>query len=183
MAESEIRIQVDSNAAAILARLRRLPAAMLAAIAVALDAQNNLTLGYISATKLSQRGPTTLGVISNRLRSSVRVARAVILGQRVESAIGSNVRYAAAHEFGVHETVLVPAHKRRIIAFDRYRRTRGGRLVQTQSGIRGVVRAHAMRMNLPARAPFRTGIGERTEDYRAAISAGIVSAWTESPAP
>ena len=93
------------------------------------------------------------------------------------SSIGSNVSYAGGHEWGVNKTVNVKAHKRRIIAFDRYRRTARGNFIKTQSGLPGVIRAHTMKMNLPERAMFRTGISERTENYKASVSAAIVAAW------
>jgi phage virion morphogenesis protein len=55
-----------------------------------------------------------------------------------EAAVGTNKVYAPAQQFGVNKTVSVPAHSRK-----------------TKSGKGGTVRAHVMKMNLPAR-PFLT---------------------------
>jgi phage gpG-like protein len=173
---STLVIQLTTNAAKVVAQIRQFPRAMRTAIATALNWENELTVGHIQRTKLSQRGPTTLAVRTNRLRLSARPSMAVITADGITSSIGSNVVYAGAHEYGVNKTVAVKAHKRRIIALDRYER-RGRGFVQTQSGIKGVIRAHSMKMNLPARAMFRTGIEERAPNYSRRISRAIVTAW------
>jgi hypothetical protein len=170
-------ITITTNAAEAAANMRGAPKRMIAGIIKALNRENELTTGHIQAAKLSVRGPNTLGVVTNRLRRSARPSKAVEVSDGITSSIGSNVAYAGAHEDGVNKTVQVPAHKRRIIAHDRYRRTAGGNFIKTQSGIPGQIRAHSMRMNLPARHMFRTGIMERTENYTASVSAVIVAAW------
>ena len=171
-----LAINITTNAAQTAAQMRAAPKRMVRGIFKALDRENELTTGHIVATKLSVRGPKTLGVISSRLRRSARPSKAVEFADGITSSIGSNVVYAGAHEYGVNKTVQVKAHKRRIIAFDRYER-RGSRLVKTQSGIPGTIRAHPMKMNLPARHMFRTGITERADNYTASVSAAIVGAW------
>src|SRR4051812_17109033 len=100
-------IKIEDNAAAILAQVKAFPEAMAQSIARALDEQNELTVGHIQETKLSKRGPTTLGVIHNRLRLSVHRALAVVKGNTIDSAIGSNVVYAGVHEFGFDGEVQV----------------------------------------------------------------------------
>jgi hypothetical protein len=172
-----LAINITTNAAQTAAQMRAAPKRMVRGIIKALDRENELTTGHIQATKLSQRGPTTLGVVTNRLRKSARPSKAVEVSDGITSSIGSNVKYAGAHEDGVQKTVQVKAHKRRIIAFDRYRRTAGGNFIKTQSGLPGQIRAHSMRMNLPARHMFRTGITERTANYTASVSAAIMLAW------
>lgn len=171
------QIPITSNAAEIAAKLGTFPSKMGAAIVRVLNEENELTVADIAQNKLSQRGPKTLGVVDNRLRPSVRKSDAVVSGAETISGIGSNVGYLAPHEFGFKGTVRVKAHKRRIIAYDRYRQTRGGNFVKTQSGIPGVIRAHSMQMNLPERAPIRSTIAERAPRYTEAISAGILAAW------
>jgi phage gpG-like protein len=170
-------ITITTNAAEAAATMRGAPKRMIAGIIKALNRENQYTKGHIESTKLSVRGPKTLGRISSRLVSSVNATKAVQVSDGITSSIGSNVVYAGAHEWGVNKTVQVKAHKRRIIAFDRYRRTARGNFIQTQSGIPGQIRAHSMRMNLPARHMFRNGITERTENYTASVSAAIVAAW------
>lgn len=97
--------------------------------------------------------PEGTRVQSNRLRSSVRATKTIVLPDRLESSIGSNVVYAAAQEFGIDDTVTVPAHTR----------TRGK--TRTQAA----VKAHTMHMRLPARRMFQKGIEDRIDDYGPAI--------------
>lgn len=173
---SPIVIELDSNAAAILAALGRFTPAMQQSIARALDLENELSIGYMQANKLSLRSPTTLGVVSNRLRPSMRKSAAVVGETTVDSSIGTNVKYAAIHEFGFDGVVQVKQHKRRIIAYDRYEK-RGSRFIQTQSGIKGIVKPHSMHMRMPQRSFIRTTIEERRSNYSQSISAAISSAW------
>jgi hypothetical protein len=89
-----------------------------------LDYQNELTTGYIQSNFLSGPGKkdiSTLAVVTGLLRKSVRpvVARHVG-GGVIVSGIGSNVRYAAAHEFGVDKEVEVKEHTRRNPHGDRF---------------------------------------------------------------
>jgi len=65
-------IRIESNAAEVVKRLGQFPPAMQAAIGATLNRENELTVGDIQASKLSHRGPRTLGVVTNRLRSSLR---------------------------------------------------------------------------------------------------------------
>jgi phage gpG-like protein len=169
-------IKVDSNAAQAAAQLKAFPAEMAAGLARALDHENELTIGHIQARKLSKRGPDTLGVVTNRFRSSVNRTEATVEGDVITSALGSNVAYAKIHEFGFDGDVEVKAHKRRIIALDRYER-KGQRLVQTQSGLPGEIRAHSRHMRMPARAPFKTSLEERGPRYSRSLSAAILAAW------
>lgn len=168
-----ISISITSDAQALLGKLGRFPAEMAQGIAGALDRQNMETLNYVSVRKLRQRGPTTLGVVSSRLRSSIRITPAqVVNSSHIVSAIGSNVKYAAVHEYGIDQQVQVRAHSRAITqVFGRP--LRDPRTVQ--------VRAHSMHLRFPARAPFRTSAEERQQNYGQAISAAILTAWKTGP--
>lgn len=183
---SDFQIQLDSNAAQLAAQQRAFPAAMLQAIARALDYENELTVGHIAADKLSQRGPTTLGVRTNRLRSSVRPQKAIISGGAVLSAIGSNVVYAAAHEYGFTGTVQVPQHTRRRSSLGAVSKQvsavfnpKTGKITKGRPAASGpiTVRAHPMKMNIRARAPIFTGITDRADNYSRAVSAAVLTAW------
>jgi phage gpG-like protein len=174
-------IQIRGDAQAILAELKAFPAAMAQAIAAALNRENELTLGHIQATKLSKRGPSTLGVISNRLRSSARRTEAVIQGNEVISAIGSNVEYAGAHEHGFTGSVQVRAHTRHVVQRDQFTVSKRGKRNQTASGF-GRVRAFSRKMNIKARAPFGTGIEERADRYGTSVSNAILAAWSSGGA-
>jgi phage gpG-like protein len=92
-----ITITLSPAAVRLLAAAKNFPVAQLAR---AIDRENQFTVGYIQRNKLSLRGPTTLGVVTNRLRSSIRASKAVNYGDVIESGIGSNVVYAGIHEFG-----------------------------------------------------------------------------------
>ncbi len=119
MSNDSAYVTISQEAQALLGRLAD-PAAVGAAMCRAMDKQNELTIGYIQRTKLSSRGPMTLGVVTNRLRSSIRPSQAVFDGVAIRSGIGSNVSYAAAHEFGFADTVTVKAHQRRAPQGDRF---------------------------------------------------------------
>lgn len=177
---ASVSIPLSPQAQKLLANAQSFPERLLPALVPVLDRENELTTGHIQRRRLTGKGPFPvsagrLGVRSNRLRPSVRPSAAVIVGTTIQSAIGTNVKYAGAHEFGFNGTVQVKAHKRRDITQDRYesRGTRG-RLVKTQSGIRQTVKAHSMRMNIPKRAPIYNGISDRLQRYRAALSRGVV---------
>ena len=166
-----ITVQISSNAQEVVRRLQQLPAAMLQAIARTLDLQNELTVGHVQATKLRMRGPDTLGVVSHRLWESVRPSAAVINGQAIESAIGSNVRYAGVHEFGFTGTEQVRAYTRRVTsAFGR----------KLKSATTASVGSHSRKANVRARRWLSRGIEERMPAYGKAISAAIVGAWEGS---
>ena len=186
-----MNLTLSSNAAAIRAQLSAFPPEMLARIAKAIDLQNELSIGVIQKTRLSRRGPDTLGVRTNRLRSSISRAPATVLpnGSGVVSAIGSNVKYAGAHEYGFAGTVEVRAHtRRRVIThttsvaatfnplsgkIDKAKKTK--RRVDTGETIQ--VRAHGMKMRIPQRAYIRTVLAQRAGEYSTAVSEAIVAAW------
>lgn len=170
-----MNITLTTNAAKILAGLEQLTPNILNAVARKMDYENQLTVGHIQKTKLSQRGEMTLGVVTNRARGSLRASRAAVLGQEVRSSIGSNVRYLGVHEFGSNETVTVRAHTRRVMP-------RGGgsaREIAAAKPTTQKVRAHTRRLNFRERRMIRTGIAERAANYSRAISAGIVEGWNQ----
>ena len=170
----DINIQISDEAVARMQAGFRDRAGLAQAIAKAMDKQNKLTVAHIQKTRLSQRGPETLGVRTNRLRSSVRrndaVAQVTADSIVINSSIGSNVKYAAVHEFGFDGVVTVGAHKRK------------KKSLETLFGKRRKVRkadisvgSHSRKMNVAERAPFRRGIHDREVEYGKAISAVIVN--------
>lgn len=161
-----VRIQIEADAAAVLRKLA--PKTMLAVVKLAMDRALPIVHGLISKERLTGAGPfpvalRRLGVRTNRLRGSLRWTRATIDGDAVIATIGSNVKYAAAHEFGFDGTVQVKAHVRR------YARA-GGQVTTLRAAAKskrkdittgtGTVKAHARRMRIPERRPVRTGIEE-----------------------
>lgn len=178
-------ITLSPKAKALLAAATAWPITLKGAIAAALDAQNELTTGHIQRTKLSVRGPQTLGVRTNRLRLSARPTKAIIAGDAILSSIGSNVAYAGVHEFGFKGKVPVAAFVRHQFSNDQVRGQRRG-FVARRKGERiqatgfARVRAHTRNVNFPARAMFRTGIEERQAKYAAALSRAIVATFEQT---
>ncbi len=158
-----VKIDISENAREIARQLREFPADMARGVAAAMDSQNQLAIGHITSRKLSSRGPTTLGVVTGRLRGSIRATRASAGTSGVESSIGTNVKYAGAHEYGSKPHVIRP---------------RNGKFLRF-SGRNGVVFARFVNHpGTPARAPIGTGIEERKDNYSQAISKAIEEAWT-----
>lgn len=189
-----IQIILSPRANALLAAAPAWPVTLPRAIADALDKTNEDTTGYIIAKKLSRRAPaigpkTTLGRITSLLANSAHPTKAFVTGDRILSSIGSNVRYAGVHEFGLSVIVQVRAFNRRQVSNDVLRgrgrrgfvaRRKGERIVAT-----GFARvdAHKRRVNYPARHMFRTGIEERVAmgAYSRAVSRAVIATLTLPP--
>lgn len=190
---ADFQLTLSSNAASVVRQLNAFPPAMLQAIAGALDLENELTVGQAQRMKMSKHSATTLGVITNRLRQSLRPTKAIIAGQAVISAIGSNVKYAAVHEFGFTGTVNVPQYTRHDSRRDVYAagasahfswkdgKIKRGRSAQPIASGVGVVKAHPMKMHMPERSYIRSTLAERSDAYSRAISAAILTAWNKPP--
>jgi len=197
-----IEIGITSNAQQVVAQLREFPPAMLTAIARALDLENELTVGHIQKDHLTGHGPFPpsehrLGVISNRLRSSLWPSAAKATPEGVISSIGTNVSYAGSHEYGFDGTVTVRSFTRRIFArrgqafrestftllkYGADGRIKKGRTIRKKIAAEVTVRSFTRRMRMPERAPIRTGIEERMPNYKESISRAILSAW-QGPTP
>lgn len=143
-------------------------AGMLRTLVPIMDAQNELTVAEVKEKHLSQRGPESLGVRTNRLRSSITRINAVVIGNQVVSAVGSNVGYLRPHEFGMNEDVKVGPYMRkrkaREIIFGKHRVVRKGDVM---------VRGYTMHMKFPERAPLRRGILARKDSYQDAMGNGV----------
>ena len=188
---TQIKIQLDPQAERIIAGLQTLPTRMVGYIAAAMNQENLRTVSHIQAKHLTGIGPFPveehrLGVVTNRLRQSLRASEAQqVSGGKIESAIGSNVKYAAIHEFGgrIHK----PARQAKV----RHRLDARGNLVKQLGNANLLVfakgnntRARETQVEIPAhdvdmpeRAPIRTGIAECLPNYSRTISAHIVAAW------
>ena len=134
------------------------PRELLSRVARGMDKANQLTLSYIQRNKLSQKGATTLSVRSNRLRSSARATAAVITGSAVESTLGTNVKYAAVHEYGCGPYTI---------------RSRNGKALRF-AGRSGVVFRRTVRHpGFPARRMFASGIEDCADIYNRKIGEEI----------
>lgn len=187
-----VQIELPQSTRNALVRVAQWPRALTTAVVRELNLQNELTVGHIVEKRATGAGPFPvsegkLGVRSSRYRRSVRPAKAALVGTEIQSAIGSNARYAGVHEFGFTGVVSVKSHRARNRATDVFQ-VRDGRLVKgwelAGAGGRGKrvasgyvqVKAHQVRMNMPARAPIRRGIEDRIPLYGPALGAAIVAA-------
>ena len=161
---------------------------ILQAIVDATNLQHQYTIAHIQEERLSASKdnpplPPSMGIlrtITGRLRGSVRASKAVIEGSGVSSAIGSNVKYAAIHEYG-------GTMQRRVAPGSvRLRATASGELVRGSTG--GAVFAkrrmkrvrvvpfeggRSFSIGIPARAPFRRGIEDVLPDYERGIRRAV----------
>jgi phage gpG-like protein len=130
-------------------------AELLRRVARGIHDANQLAVAHISMRKLSSKGPTTLAVQSDRLRSSVRSTEPQIVGTSVLSSLGSNVKYAGVHEYGTGPYTI---------------RARNGKALRwgTPSGIRF---ARTVRHpGHPARRMFASGVEEKLGAYERLIA-------------
>jgi phage gpG-like protein len=155
-----VTIALDPAGRALIARLETAAPRLQSALLAAIDDENQSTIGVITNLRLSRRGPDTLGVRTNRLRSSITATKAILVpGGTITATIGSNVIYAGVHEFGINKTVRVRAHDRTL------NRLFGRRVTPFKQS----VRAHDRRMVFPARAYIRRTLEERAPRYAALI--------------
>jgi len=180
---ADITIKLGEDALALVAQMRGWRDRVLPAMAGAIDLQNEVTVGHIQADYLSARGPETLGVITNRLRSSIRPRASTMLGNAIISGIGSNVRYMGAHEFGFDGTVNVKAHSRELHFYEGQQVSRAdakgmrGKMRQRLKSVTRNVRAHTREVHIRARAPIRHGIEDRVDAYSNAIAEALQRVW------
>ena len=119
---AESTTELSSQAQAILRRLHD-KAGVIQLICQRMDFQNQITIGFIQSQNLSGPGKkdrTTLAVVTGLLRRSVHATPARAEGGMIAAGIGSNVKYAAPHEFGFDGDVQVPEHTRRNAIVDRF---------------------------------------------------------------
>lgn len=170
------------------------PAVMAQAIRGAMDIQNQATVTHILATRMSGKGPYPaeqhrLGRVTSRYAQSLQAFPAQIEGDQVISSIGSNVKYAAIHEFGAEfQRTVKPGTVR--LRTDRAGNIalRGGRLAtfakSTHKQAKEVAYAGGSShlVKIPARAPVTTGIEDRLPEYGRAFSRAIITAFNHGGA-
>jgi phage gpG-like protein len=123
-----------------------------------------------------------LGIRTGHYAQSIRASKATISGTAIESSIGSNVIYAGVHEFGarIEHKARTGTARLRTDAHGNLLR-RGNLATFARSGHKRVkevaYEAGAHTLEIPARAPVTTGIEDRLDDYRSAISEACAAAW------
>ena len=147
----------------------------------------NLTvmlMGYVKASKLSGE---VLHVQSGRLRRSI-TGRVEAGGTLVSGIVGTNVEYAAAHEFGIdkHMPVTVHAYLRKCKSRNTYIMKKGkyfspqgaAKLMKLSS--QGVAFVHEFQRNqhihLPERSFLRSALADLGPDIRADLQEAIFKA-------
>ena len=170
--------------------MQTLPTRVVNYIAAAMNRENLYTVSHIQRAHLTGRGPFPveehkLGVVTNRLRQSLWATEAQqVSGGKLESAIGTNVKYIFPHEFGgrIHH----PARQMKV----RHKTDARGNLVKqlTNSNLLIFAKSGAKRarettvqgadydVDMPERAPIRTGIQECLPRYSRSLGAAIVEA-------
>lgn len=185
-----VRIELSPEAAKLIEQFGSVATWLPGVIAQTLRRENDFTIRHIQQERMQGNNgapfPASehkLGVRSKRLRSSLNAPPPVISGNEVISSIGTNVKYAAVHEFGFHEIVQVRPHLRkrtRIQRFDAVDKL--GKRKTVRRKVRGAdiaVRAHDREMDLPARAPITYGVAERMPALGDIMSRDIVRAFIE----
>ena len=188
--EDLVKIELSEAAKDILRHVTEMPQSMLGDIAKGMQKANVMLVSRIQAERLTGQGPFPveehkLGVRSGRLRGSLHAGGVTIADNRVESSIGSNVKYAAVHEFGG------PIHHEASVGSVRLRTDRAGNLLRQGVNphlavfararhkrvktVRWSADAHDVMM--PERAPVRTEIANCLGWYAATISNVIEDSW------
>lgn len=186
-----LSIELSPAARQIAAAMPVLPKRIVTAIAKAIGEQNQYTVAKIQADHLTGKGPFPpdehrLGVRTNRLRGSVTASGPDIVGDSIIiSAIGSNVKYAAIHEFGgvIHIAARSVTVKLRTDARGNLVRQMGhprlamfaGSTHKRFKSVKSESPAHDITM--PERSPFRTGIRECLPAYGRRVSAAMLAEW------
>jgi phage gpG-like protein len=166
----ELKIELSGEALDLLRSLPSASARAGEAMAHALDLQNELTIGYAQKNKLSGPRPGVLGVRTNRLRGSLRRNDATVSGGMIEGSIGTNVEYAAVHEFGFDGDVQVKSFVRNQRSRDL---VKGKKQKLVASGL-AFVKAFTRHMHMPERSFIRSSISERLDEYSTALSQAIL---------
>lgn len=182
-----MEIKFQSNAEQVAVKIRTFTDAMLPAIAKAMDNENLLTLGVIQRDYLNfpAKGPTQehgLRHVSGKLFSSPISSPAEVIGNAIESTIGSAVVYARAQEEGFSGTQQVAGFARRNPRGNVYAPRKDGKGTTKRVIASGVsqVRPFSRTMRLPARAPFGTALKSRTQNYLESIKGALEGAWSSA---
>lgn len=130
--------------------------------AAAKDAISRGTMKVLALSKTKVSGD----LLKNRTGTLRRAINARITANewQIVGTVGIKLTYAAAHEFGCHKTVSVPAHLRMM-------KVAWGRPVKEPRQI--MVGAHSMKMNLPERSYLRSSLKELRGDIVADLRASV----------
>lgn len=185
---AQVNYFIELQPADISERLQQLaPYKIPLAIKAGFDTAIPEVISAIKNDRLSGKGPFPpaehrLGVVTGLLRSSVFPIKSTMEVSEDSCTIRGGIQvvgvpYANVHEFGFVGDESVAAHSRRYIRV-RTKSKRTGSLLKRpmRTTTTGAVRAYTRKMNIPARAPFRTGMSENLIRIRGAIQKSIAAA-------
>lgn len=109
-----------------------------------------ITLKLLTQVKSLKLSGQALNVRTGRLRRSI-TQRIEDSGPDISGIVGTNVEYAAIHEFGFKGNVSVKQHLRQV------KQVFGRKL---KSPVQALVGAHTRNVDLPARSFLRTALAE-----------------------
>lgn len=148
---------------------QRVRGVMLPVLSSRLSKASQIIVGRAVRGRFTGRGPfprsqARLGVVTGRLRRSIRASRPMIDADGIRIGFGSNVKYFAVHEFGSQARVNVRGHSRKL---DGVRKLHRGKLTKAtqraavkrrKKGLKtsAFVRPHQRQLKVPARAPMGT---------------------------
>jgi hypothetical protein len=192
-----VKIELTEKANALLRTVKEMPSWAMDAVCLGMDRANEAVLENIISKHLKGKGPFPpeqhrLGVDSARLWQAAWYSPAVASGTTASSSIGDNVAYAALHEFGgtIHHKARTGTARLRTDAHGNLLRQQANANLAIFAGkqhkasrVKEVAyKAEAYDVEMPARAPFRTGIEEMLEQYGKMVSREIVGAWDKHAA-
>lgn len=157
MSDFTVSIRTESWLAALHGSGDRLHANMVRVVTrLSLEVQTAVKEGKLSGQALHNRTGTLRRSINRVVQDD---------GRNVIAQVGTNVRYAAIHEYGFDGIVNVREHTRRSA-----RQLAVGRKKQVgKSGGEITVRAHTMHMHMPERSFLRSTLRERVAKIRSEI--------------
>lgn len=162
-------LTVSLRAEALLARLSAAPDRLERAVAAEVRRLAIRMQARVKAQKLTGQ---VLHVRTGTLRRSIN-QQVHVEGSKVWATVGTNVRYAAAHEYGFVGEVSVRGHTRKVASRSAFQGRR-----QVLQGV-AFVAAHSRRVNLPERSFLRSTLREMAPEIRTGIRAAALAALRE----
>lgn len=127
------------------------------------DGISALTLRLLAKVKAEKLSDQVLRVRTGRLRRSI-TSRISEAGRVVTGTVGTNVEYAARHEFGKQGPEQVREHLRMV-------KQAWGKTLKQPHQV--TVRAHTRNINYPARSFLRSTLEEMRPEISAELSAAL----------
>lgn len=153
---------VTVNAGPLLDRLSGFPARLQKRMLQVVTRFSVELQAYVKASKLSGQ---VLHVRTGTLRRSIN-RRVVSTPSSVIGYVGTNVKYAAVHEYGFHGIVSVKTHVRKLKAGSKFSK-KGAAINQT------TVRAHVREVNLPERSFLRSALADKRTSFIKSMSSAV----------